>query len=187
MKKFITSFLIITLLIVLSVGVTKAYFTSSVNNDNNQFSSGTIKVSLTDENNQEYASPAWNISNITPGWNTGSNPSIKTFKVNNIGSLDFKYQLTFNPNVPSGESNNALYKAMMVSYKIGNNDWIDKTLEDLMNDTSITGTVSANSSSQDILIKPYLPTTTGNTAQDGTFNFSLIVKATQTNNPTFNQ
>ncbi|MEI8067515.1 MAG: TasA family protein [Candidatus Shapirobacteria bacterium] len=187
-KKILVGFLIITFVTLVSIGVTKAYFTSSTSNDDNSFSSGTISLSISDENNQEYTSSAWNVENIAPGWNTGSNPLVKTFRINNSGSLDLKYQAAFNTNIPDGENNEALYQSMMIAYKIGNNNWVnDKKMEDLVNDSSITGTILANNPGQDILIRPYLPTSADNTAQGGTFNFNLAVRATQTDNPGFNE
>lgn len=194
MKKILMSLLMVAVAGVATISATGAYFTAQGSSINNTAAAGTV-ILLPGLN----SGPIMNISNLAPGlykYNVGDSfdsllpgNNLPMLHVQNMGSLDFKYRIY---PVFSSQTVGGYWELLWVRvYRAegASNTYVKKwegLLKDM--DTNVgsfmpgVGNLSSGSS-HDWRFDIGLDSTANNTYQGASATFSIVVDATQTNNP----
>jgi predicted ribosomally synthesized peptide with SipW-like signal peptide len=142
----------------LIAGGSFAIFTSTAENTNNSFATGTLKINLNKEGSSD---KFFNITNMAPG-----DSSIQKVKVTNSGTLDLRYDLVLSVGGDLGE------KLVITAYD-------DSKATDPL---EYSNRVLNSGVSQNIYVKVELPWNTDNAYQGKWGTASIRVDAEQTKN-----
>jgi len=186
MLRIVKSFLTIAVVAAIAVGATGAYFDSNVPVNGNDISTGTLTLAL-DPATPGNGAPVI-IANMQPG-DGEANELHHRWNLVNDGTLNLKYRIRAINTTAAG--NDDLYSELR--FKLGEyssgpskNLGTSLTLADLEAGILIDGNViptALDTRVRTVFVRPYLPSSVGNTVQGQTVSFDIIFEATQTNNP----
>ena len=175
MKKILLGFIIISLVSIIGVGATRAYFSDQGTSSGNTFATGTVDI----EAGGGVSLPV-NFSDLAPGW-SGSND----LEIANDGSLQLRYAMS----TEAIEDEGGLCSQLLVSIISGGETLYSRPLADAFFGNSAqgahTGDRVLNPDTSEILDFTFsLPAGTGDDYQGTSCLVDFIFNAEQTvNNP----
>jgi len=157
-----------------------AYFTDSKTVSNNKLSSGTVVLGGTDWSDATTSTPV-TFTNVLPL----ADADIPTGKASQfITVIRNRGTAAIDWNASISLTSSDFAKQAYVQYKIGSGNWADPITLDALNGQKIASSAELSASgSQTISWRAWLPSTTGNSAQNKTVTFTLKLDAIQAGAP----